>query len=423
MGGHLNEGCGDTELKDTTKISAASPSGQDDGRTDGVPAGQVEQANYYGLQILPPLTAVIELAAIVGVILAIDWLWPALDINNLQPSPYWLPVLLLTLQYGTASGTMAVIVAIAAYFSFVTLPEQGVVENEFAYRLRILSQPILWIVAAVVLGQFRMVQISARREMARQLVEMETQRNTLADYAKGLRNRCDALEREIIARPFYAGATLLDALADLPAPRGQLSLAVERCLSAAFPGAAISVFLRQGDQLVKAASSGWPVHAPWMTALPADHPLARAVTVDKRPVSILTAAGETVLSQQGLAAVALVSSRTGRAIGMIKIEAADARLISSDLVKQLDVLGAAIEPQLVETAHGVAFDRAGVDENEDGRAAGVGAAVTGRQTAHLVAFAHEGTGTSEPASNEGEDGSKLSNRISLVAQLRPKVGG
>ncbi len=337
-----------------------------DGGGPDTPAPSEPQAGYYGLQILPPLTAVVELAAIVMILLAIDWIWPALDINNLQPSPYWVPVLLLSLQYGTASGTLAVIVAIAVYFSLVTLPEQGVGENEFTYRLRILGQPILWIAAAVLLGQFRMVQISAKRELIRSLKELEGQRDTLADYATRLRSRCDALERDIASRPWKSASGLLASLAELSNPEGARPDAIARCLETAFPGAAVSLYLRQGSALVKTVAAGWPDAAPWAVRIPSDHPLHMGVVGAKSRFSILNEADETVLAGHGLAAVPVIDPRTGRVLGMIKLELGDAQVVVPGLVLKLDVLAAAVEPALQEQGGLVSLRRSG---NEPGDSA------------------------------------------------------
>ncbi len=306
---------------------------------------------YYGLQVLPPATAVVELAAMMALILAIDWIWPALDIQALQPSPYWLPVLLLSLQYGTASGTLAVLAAIGAYFAFVTMPEQGVGENEFTYRLRLLAQPILWIAAAVLLGQFRMVQISAKRELSRRVGELETQRETLAAYANGLRSRCDVLERAIASQPGHVGASLLGALAGLREPTAGRRAAIERCLSASFPRCSVSLFARHGEILERMVGVGVGVglDAKWAAILPADHPLVRAVITDKARVSILTSGDEVVIGHEGLAAVPVIDLATQQVVGMLKLESADAAVVTIDLLAQLDVVADALAPLLLET--------------------------------------------------------------------------
>lgn len=335
----------DTATKPAEPASGAEPANDEND----------QQSGYYGLRILPPLSAVVELVAIVALLLIVDWIWPALDINNIQPSPYWLPVLLLTLQYGTASGTLAVIVAIIAYFSFVTLPEQGVGENEFAYRLRILSQPILWIATAVVLGQFRMVQIAAKRELRRRLDELKIQRDTLADYASRLRVRCDALERDIAARPMHGGASLLNAFAALADVKDSFAKSVETAFAQAFPAATISLFARTDAGLLKLASTPWPADSPWAETLAPDHPLTKSITGAKSKLTVLNLADEAALAGQGLAAVPVVEPASGKVIGMVKLEFADARVLNAGLLRQLDVLAAAVEPGLTRY---VAGDRA-----------------------------------------------------------------
>ena len=327
-------------MKDTATIPA--------GPTSGVEAADHEdeqQAGYYGLRILPPLSAVAELAAMIAVLLITDWIWPALDINNIQPSPYWVPVLMLTLQYGTASGTLAVIVAIVAYFSFVTLPEQGVGENEFAYRLRILSQPILWIATAVVLGQFRMVQIAAKRELLQRLSELKTQRDTLADYAGRLRSRCDILERDIAARPSQTGAPLLSAFAALTDVRGSFAKSVELAFAHSFPASSVSLFARNDTGYTKLASTPWPADATWVPVLASDHPLAKSINA-KAKLTVLNASDEIALAGEGLAAVPVIEALSGKVIGMVKLEFACASLLNAELLSQLDVLAAAMEPGL-----------------------------------------------------------------------------
>ena len=304
-------------------------------RAAGVPAAK------YGLDVLPPLSALVELTAIFAVLLAIDWLWPALDFNNVQPSPYWLAVLLLSLQYGTASGSIAAIVSIAVYFALATLPEQGVGENEFAYRLRILAQPIGWIATAVFLGQFRMVQIAAKRELMLKLAELEAQSQTLAGYANRLRGRCDTLERDIVARSGAEDRRLLTALAKLRDPASAAGPAIADCLAAAYPGGTVSLYVRTPAGWQRAASAGWPEPAPWLDLIPLDHPLASAIAA-KRSLNVVRSGDEFALAGQGLAAIPVVNETGGAVTAMIKVEAAEARFLTENLDSELAVLANAL---------------------------------------------------------------------------------
>jgi polysaccharide biosynthesis protein PelD len=339
-------------------------------------------APSYGLQILPPVAALIELAVMVVGLLLVEWSLPNLDIVNLQPSPYWLPVLLLSLQYGTPSGSLAAIFAIAIYFTFGTFPEQGVGENEFTYRLRILVQPILWIAAAVLLGQFRMVQIATRQELTQRLATLENEAAVLADYSTRLRSRCDVLERTLAGRGVPQGAPLLDALASLPPPHAGSDLmaarpAIERCLAVAFPGATASVFVRRGDALELAASSGWLADAPWATTLAKGHPLYAACVETKRALTVLEAGHEPYLDHQGLAVVPIfepvraAQGASSDVVGILKIEQITARSLTPRLPAAMAALATTIAASLitarVEPNATAAANVALKPQNDDGR--------------------------------------------------------
>lgn len=312
-----------------------------------------------GLGLLPPFISVIELAAMMLAILLIDWVWPSLDIHNIQPSPYWLPVLMLSVQYGTISGALAVMAAIAFYFVCATFPEQGVGENEFTYRLRILSQPILWIGAALLLGQFRMVQLAAKRELTSAVVDLDAQRTTLADYAQRLRTRCDLLEREIAGLPLQYGHGLIEALGALEAatqapnrfvPAPTIEAAVRDILRAAYPGARLSLFARDGNGngLRKIASSE---ASTGLQQIPADHPLATAIIQRGAALTVLDAGSDASLTGQGVAAVPVIRAASHTVpgttvIGMLLIEQASAAAITPALPHQLAALARMLAPAL-----------------------------------------------------------------------------
>ena len=319
-----------------------------------IEVGLEAPASAYGLGILPPLTAVLELTVIVGFILLLDWIWPALDINALQPNPYWLPVLLLTLQYGTASGSLAVIVAIIAYFTFVALPEQGVGENEFSYRLRILAQPILWIATAVLLGQFRMVQIAAKRDLTRRVSELDTQRATLGTYAQRLRQRCDALELAIATRTSSPHSAVLDALATLvPHENEDAHDAMTRCIETLMPDAKLSLFIAYGNALHPVLSTREDARSSKPDAvIAASHPVYESIVQSRKAVSVLTADGEKILSGQGLVAVPVLAADGRSVLGMIRLDDTPSKNMSEHTQGHLAALALLLAPSLARVTTG-----------------------------------------------------------------------
>jgi polysaccharide biosynthesis protein PelD len=103
--------------------------------------------------------ALIELALFFGVALWVDWaLGNGQRFESVQPHPFWIPVLLLAIQYGTNEGVLAALAAAAALRGG-NLPEQMISQDLYQYLYAMTREPILWLVAGVLVGELRMRQI------------------------------------------------------------------------------------------------------------------------------------------------------------------------------------------------------------------------------------------------------------------------
>lgn len=298
------------------------------------------------LPVLPPRGAVVELAAIVLAIVAIDWLLPAHGLTEVGPSPYWLPVLLMSLQYGTVSGLLAAGVGIAMTM-LPGVPEQGVGENHFAYLLRIWAQPILWIAVAVLLGQFRIRQIAVKRELIQQVEELSTQRQSLADYANNLRQRCETIERSIAGGDELTGLGLLADARLLSDPSHDLDAALGRVMGRLAPGSRASVYIVDSDRLLKLATSAGDTAPLLLAEFDPAHPIYRAVIGRGESVSALDPACDAVLSGLGVAAVPIRSVGDGGVIGLLKLDRAPAAAIAPTTLGAMEGLAALIAQRLV----------------------------------------------------------------------------
>lgn len=294
-----------------------------------------------GLPVLPPLVALVELSVLVAAIVIIDWSFPGLGFLTLEPSPFWVPVLLLSLQYGTVAGLIAAAAATAAYV-FNGVAEQAVGENFFSYLLRIWALPILWIGVALVLGQFRLRQIAEKQGLRQNLAKRTGEAQQLASYAKDLEARCHRLERQLSTRNAAPVKPVLDVLAQVmgqavmgQAVLGQAVLDKPAGINAAlaaiaqqlWPGAQVSVFAVTAAGCDLIASSGWPDTASWATEIPAAHPLYRAIAGERRAVCVLKRGDDAVMSGHGLAAHPILTADGERVIGMLKVEMIDAALL------------------------------------------------------------------------------------------------
>ncbi len=289
------------------------------------------------LPVLPPRLALVEIALLLVVPILLEYFVAAFpDLTSFNPHPYWGPVLLLSLQYGTVSGLLAAIVAIAGT-ALIGFTEPDIGENHFAYMIRVWTQPFLWITASLLLGHFRMQHIEHRNELLHRVDDLQSQSSALADYATNLQLRCDGLERRIASRSSIRGGQVLENLAALTAAApAELSATFHQLIQATLPGAAASLFAREPDQLTVVATSGWPAGARWRKTLSIGEPLASCVIGEVRSLSILVAADDSILAGEGLLALPIIAPDSGVVVGMLKVETlASSAVLSSSTERQL----------------------------------------------------------------------------------------
>ena len=322
-----------------------------------------------GLPVLPPLTAMIEIVVLFALIYGLDQLTPNLAILDLSPHPFWIPVLLVSLQYGTVSGFIAAVAAIGLSL-FSGLPEQDIGENLFAYFLRVLGQPILWIGVALLVGQFRMRQLSAKLELRQSNRALTLQRDDLARHARELRTRVEHLEQELATRyavPPHAIAGILAQTMDAGGLRSDAdAMAVlQKAATILFPDATIVAYeLRDGLLSERAVSGRRPDSGPRIR-ITGDDPLFGAVILAGRTVSVLDRAGEHLVAQTGLAATPIPAGLRNEAIpattaavalgangiaglppyGMLVIESAAPSTVTPEGVLALELLAHALAPR------------------------------------------------------------------------------
>ncbi len=100
----------------------------------------------------------------------------------------------MSVQKGSASGLAAAGLATALAW-IAGWPAQTPQEDFYTYSLRVWREPILWIIAALVMGAQRNRQIRDRQALEDRLRLTEEQRNTLGGYCDELHEELAAFER------------------------------------------------------------------------------------------------------------------------------------------------------------------------------------------------------------------------------------
>lgn len=304
--------------------------------------------------LLPPGFALVEMLVLVGLVMA-EYIWEGFpSLTRMNPHPYWIAILLLSLQYGTVSGLIAAGIAIIGTV-LIGMPEPDIEERYFNYLIRVWTQPVLWLLVAMLLGTFRARQIEQRDELRQANENLRMRGATLLDHATNLRARCTMLERRIAVRETSDTGKLLSALARLgEAEPGRWSAALDDALSAAFPKSQLSVYAADGSQarLVlthQRAANPAPV-SQTPPEIPQQHQLLASVVGQGRPVSVIDASDDKALRGMGVAAVPIFASATDGAsrkvIGILKAEVLAPSQLDASTVRRLGVIAAYLAPVL-----------------------------------------------------------------------------
>jgi hypothetical protein len=130
-----------------------------------------------------------------------------------MPHPFWVPVLLMSGQYGIMGGLFATLAATAAFFAG-ELPTQSATQDFYDHARIVAAQPCAWFGTALVLGGLRTLHMHHQTDLQERFEQTELIALDLADGLERAVNEVENLEHRI-ATDHDTLAALLHGLAKL----------------------------------------------------------------------------------------------------------------------------------------------------------------------------------------------------------------
>jgi len=115
-----------------------------------------------------------------------------------MPHPFWIPVLLMSAQYGIMGALFATMAATGVFFAS-ELPPQFASQDFYAYAGKITVQPCAWFAVALVLGGLRTLHIHNYGELQDRFDETRLAAKDLADGLEDAISETQRLEQRIAA--------------------------------------------------------------------------------------------------------------------------------------------------------------------------------------------------------------------------------
>lgn len=266
-------------------------------------------------------SAVVELLVFFIIAFAVDFLlFDGSRFQGLEPHPFWIPVILLSVQYGVTEGLLAAVVATAALL-LGALPEQQFGQDLYAYLQSITLDPLLWFVSAIIVGELAARRRRRLERTEQELADTRQEADGLADaYAKA-RQAKDMLEARLASDltttlSLYEGARAVERSSVGNVLTGAVEL-VRRVLD---PDQ-FSLYLLNGSQLEAAVQEGWPDDAKGARVFASDTALFQAIAAEERQLCAAHSDDARILAGEGVLAAPLLGGHAGRPVGMLKIEA------------------------------------------------------------------------------------------------------
>lgn len=287
--------------------------------------------------------AYLELFLIVGVLLAVDYLVEPLDgFGAVNPNPYWIPILLLAVQYGVFEGLIAAVVCTAAALLssvdpvfYQTLMDSGPAaafdrsvggtfetfsNEDYLIAWEYAAQPILWLLAALFIGLLRERLRQRNQELARDLAQTRHREEVLSDAYNQLLNTKEQLEIRVAGQlrtvfTLYQAAKAIEKLGP-----GEVLLGIADLVRAVMQPTKFSLYLLNGSILEAVINDGWDDDDPYARVFDSGSPIFQQVVGRQRFLSAVNTEEEKLLAGEGLMAGPLTSVDSGEVVGMLKIE-------------------------------------------------------------------------------------------------------
>lgn len=308
-------------------------------------------ASFFGLRI----SAIVEIVCFFLILFVISLFFDTgVNYFNVCPHPFWLLVIFMASQYGTAEALLA-----AAISSLILIlgptPEKDVFQEHFEYIFQLAKTPILWFIAAVILGELRMRHIRERDRLKAIVLKAEVDKAKMADSYASLKIIKEKLEIHVATDAKTALAVIssfkeLEDLSEEKLEKGILDLVKTLINPEKF-----SIYFVKDHALKFVSDCGWESESHYKRTFDSTTPLFQAIVDSKQHVFVHS--HSKILEYEGVAAVPIIDVKKKIVYGMIKIEQISFTHFKSVNLKELQEIG-----ELVGKAYSNYVDRFGENE-------------------------------------------------------------
>ncbi len=270
-----------------------------------------------------PIIAYVETILFLSLVVFLSYMWgDGKRFVDYYLHPFWIIILLISIQHGTLAGIMSVI--LSTLFLYVgNVPPQNAQESTFEYQFHLAFLPLLWFVTAFILGEIRRGEIQETEELKHNFAKSTEEAKAITDAYQDLKKIKESLETQLgsqlrtsamIYQTFKSLGTLHPGLVLM-----NLNQIVEPILNPK----KYSIYALGTNGFESTLCKGWNEEEAYLRRFSQDHPLYQQIAGKQKMVCVINADDEKILAGEGILAAPLIDPDTGEVFGMLKIEEID----------------------------------------------------------------------------------------------------
>lgn len=307
------------------------------------------EKKWYGIKISPFLEMGIFF---LGYFLIFSFLYP-IDFKGYSLHPFWVIILLMSVQYGVKEGMIAAIVSIGIYW-LQGLPPQSLEQDAIAYETQIYQLPALWIATSFVLGQIVERKDRLREKLKEDLENAERREREITRGYEIIKRIKEGLESRL-AGQLRTSITTYQALKSLEELRpAKVLLGIETLVRAVLNPEKFSIYALGQNGLEASINVGWTPEDHFQRRYSTSSSLYLEIVGKQKVLSALHEDEAFILGKEGILAAPLFDEESKSVFGMLKIEALDVEQLNLSNIEAFRLI---CEVAGIAYAHAMSFQR------------------------------------------------------------------
>nr|CRH06951.1 conserved protein of unknown function [Candidatus Magnetococcus massalia] len=266
------------------------------------------------------VSALVELAIFYAIMFALDYgLGGGNRFMETTPHPFWFIVLVISIQYGTTEGLLA------AFFSTLALrvmnvPEPAFNQEVFDYILSLMRQPMMWFMAAVIMGELRVRQHRFQMELRDTLVETRKREDLITDAYNRVNRVKEALETRAAGQMRTVVSSIQAAKSVEQQEPTMVYSGASDIVQTVLNPKKFSLYALEEGVLNLKVNRGWTPEDKYKQKILGTDPIYQRAVGEKKFLAVTKPDQREALDREGVMAGPLLNKETGAVAGMMKIE-------------------------------------------------------------------------------------------------------